>query len=285
MIVSQLKTLERADGSVVTYRDHPELRAAGRIQALLDWADTMMRAGRRAARSEEPLMFKALHACGCAVQKSRGEKGYARRTRTALEQLHQRIQEYLVGENLGLVYTMRKCTRIAGLDPDDLFSEGQWRLLQAVHHYDPWLGFRFSTYACTSILRGFASLSRKKQSESATIERFCSLAPVSQGSESETSKLDDQWLAEQIRDLVLGESAKLAAIEQFVIVRRLLHTPNTTPDTLQSIGATFRLSKERIRQIQLTALEKLRRALSDNEHRWLLADRVGSWRAAARDAG
>jgi len=262
----QLKTMQGTNGAAITYMDHPELHASSRIRQLLDAAETIMRSGNGAARTDESALFKALHACGYAIHKSRGENGYASRSKVALDELYQRTLEYLVSENIGLVYDMRKRARIADVDPDDLFSEGLWRLFQAVRRFDPWRGFRFSTYACTSILRGFVSLRRKKRCENDTLERLRNDSVIQEGVESGICELDNQWLAEQVRDLLLGGNAGLTPVERFVIVRRLLHPANTSPDTLQSIGEMFQLSKERIRQIQLTALEKLRLILGQDEY-------------------
>lgn len=259
----QLQSLQGLDGNVITYMDDTELHQPGRIRSLLDAAEAVMRSGSGAARADESALFKALHACGCAIAKSRGDAGFARRDKSALHELYQRILDYLVSENIGLVYDMRKRARISDVDPDDLFSEGLWRLFQAVRRFDPWRGFRFSTYACTSILRGFVSLRRKKRCETETLDRLKHDSIIQEGVESSIGEIDNQWLAEQVRDLLLGGNAGLSPIERFVIVRRLLQPANTSPDTLQSIGEMFRLSKERIRQIQLTALEKLRHILGD----------------------
>jgi RNA polymerase sigma-32 factor len=49
------------------------------------------------------------------------------------------------------------------------------------------------------------------------------------------------------------------------------------PTTLESLGARFRISKERVRQIESRALQKLRRALSEQE--------IGSGTAGADTAG
>jgi RNA polymerase sigma factor (sigma-70 family) len=256
----QLKMTKAADGTVIAYMEHPELNLPGRTKQLLAAAEEVLASGKNVARTHEATLFKALHAAGCAIHAAR--KSPAKRER--LCGFYQRILDYLVSENIGLVYDMRRRSRIADVDPDDLFSEGLWRLFQAVRRFDPWRGFRFSTYACTSILRGFVSLRRKKRCENETMDKIKRGVECTEEGIIEECNLDDNLLAEQIRDLLLGTNAALTPVERFVIARRLLHPQNTSPDTLQAIGEMFKLSKERIRQIQLTALEKLRHILGED---------------------
>ena len=55
--------------------------------------------------------------------------------------------------------------------------------------------------------------------------------------------------------------AALTPAERFIIERRFLQTDAPRPDTLASIGKVIQLSRERVRQIQMRALDKLRAAL------------------------
>jgi len=256
----QLKMTKAADGTVIAYMEHPELNLPGRIKQVLEAAEETLNSGKNVARTHEAALFKSLHACGCAIEAARKNP----KKREKLCAFYQRILDYLVSENIGLVYDMRRRARIADVDPDDLFSEGLWRLFQAVRRFDPWRGFRFSTYACTSILRGFVSLRRKKRCENETMDKIKRGIECTEEGLTEECNLDDNLLAEQIRDLLLGANAALTPVERFVVARRLLHPQNTSPDTLQAIGEMFNLSKERIRQIQLTALDKLRHILGDD---------------------
>ena len=257
-MTQEFKMLRGIDGAMITYLDHDELHVPGRIRKLLDGFQEVVGARGGAARTDEAALFKALHACGCAIDRCRGDNGYARRSRGQLYELYQRALQYLVNENIGLVYDMRKRARIADIDADELFSEGLWRLFQAVRRFDPWRGFRFSTYACTSILRGFVSLRRKKRCEAETLERLFHSTAVQEAVDPGSCELESRLLSEHVLDVLLGEEAGLTPIERFVVVRRLMQPAQAPPETLQAIGELFGLSKERIRQIQLTALGKLR---------------------------
>ncbi|RPI77756.1 MAG: RNA polymerase subunit sigma-70, partial [Planctomycetaceae bacterium] len=50
--------------------------------------------------------------------------------------------------------------------------------------------------------------------------------------------------------------------EQLVVALRFGLQPGTGPATLQVVADTLQVSKERVRQIELRAIEKLQRAVS-----------------------
>jgi len=72
---------------------------------------------------------------------------------------------------------------------------------------------------------------------------------------------NESLLADRLRLALKHNSADLSPTERFVIERRFLQPKAAKPDTLESLGRMVKLSKERVRQIQLEALGKLRAAL------------------------
>lgn len=260
-----MNTIEKMQGwpketsRIVEYVDHAELRQCGRMEVLLENAEALLDSQSPVTRDDEQVLFKAMHACGYALNHL--ERG---RTDRSLKALHRRILDELVNRNMGLIYDMRRRTRVAGVDRDDLMSEGLWTLYRAVVSFDPWRGFRFSTYACTSILRGFLMLTRRRQRQLEYINRLgeerMNLQTVMHDRDLETQlKLD------RLQSVLSDNRVGLSPMERFVIERRLLHDPGVKPETLESIGEMFDLSKERIRQIQMSAINKLRGALDSDE--------------------
>ncbi len=57
-----------------------------------------------------------------------------------------------VEENLGLVHTCAKRFKGRGIEYDDLYQAGCMGLVKAVQHFDPGLGYQFSTYAVPVII-------------------------------------------------------------------------------------------------------------------------------------
>ena len=106
-------------------------------------------------------IFAALHTCAYrATRRSRKEKisagerlRWANRWKT--------IRDHLVERNLGLAYSTLSRFRSDHRDWEDLRSEGLLALTRAVEGFNPWRGFRFSTYACHSIIRSFVHLTNK----------------------------------------------------------------------------------------------------------------------------
>lgn len=255
-------SLKKDATKAVEYVDHAELHRRGRVEILIENAEALMAEQAPVSRDDEQVLFKAMHACGYALDHLVRGRAAGRTART-LKNLHQRIQDELVNRNMGLIYDMRRRTRVAGVDTDDLMSEGLWTLYRAVVSFDPWRGFRFSTYACTSILRGFLMLTRRRQRQLEQINRLGEGRLTLQSVMADRD-LDTQRKLDRLQNMLSDNRAGLTPTERFVIERRLLHDPGVKPDTLESIGEMFELSKERIRQIQVSAIDKLRGALDSD---------------------
>ena len=102
---------------------------------------------------DEHALFTALHTC--AFQASRcaeGENG-AVVERDTWSGRWRGIREYIVEKNLGLIYSMFRRFNSPGQDEDDRLSEAMYGLCRAVERFNPWKGYRFSTYACNAIAR------------------------------------------------------------------------------------------------------------------------------------
>ena len=184
-------------------------------------------------------------------------------------------QNHLVEKNLGLVYGM--ANNVHGLvDKDVALSEGMARLSRAVELFDPWRGFKFSTYACRAIIKSLGRVRRKEA-------RRHSLFPASLDEglvreEAERTSGDSQVLAERLSLLVY--SGVLSSSEVEIIHARFPVKNGGKRRTFQDIGDKIGLSKERVRQLQNAALEKLREAfLEENPKRYRLGTNVVSYLA------
>ena len=176
-------------------------------------------------------------------------------------QSYQTTRDRLVNANLGLVFDLLGKNRFTNVEIEESRSEGLMALLRAVDTYNPWSGYRFSTYACNAILRAFSRLAlheSKRQTLRAT--RF------------ETHMEPDDWIEQQTEGdldlliermgIVLKEDrAELTDIEQKILQARFPLSTSSKRSTLKTVGARMNISKERVRQIQESALSKLRRAL------------------------
>ena len=173
------------------------------------------------------------------------------------------IREQIAETNLALVLAMAKRLRGTDLDFGDLISEGNMALLRSVDKFDCGRGFKFSTYACRAILKAFSRHGIKAMKYrqrfptefDPEFERSDHLATVRATSEQES--------AQEVRFVVESNRADLSDLERSVISQRFGFDGPFGPrnPTLEEVGETIGLTKERVRQIQNRALEKIKSAL------------------------
>lgn len=178
----------------------------------------------------------------------------------------ERIREQIAETNLALVLAMAKRTRMSEVDFADLVSEGNMALLRAVDKFDAGRGFKFSTYACRAILKAF---SRQGMKLSKYRQRFpTDFDPKLEKSNFlETKRADfEKDTASEVRTIVLANRAELSDVERTVLEHRFgLETGgHEKPMTLEQVGQIIGVTKERVRQIQNKAMEKIRVELESN---------------------
>lgn len=177
-------------------------------------------------------------------------------------------REVITQTNLALVLAMAKRTRMSEVDFGELVSEGNMALLRAIEKFDISRGFKFSTYACRAILKGFSRIAVKTS-------RYRQAFPAEYDPALEKSDFLETRRAESEKDAVeelqriMGENrAHLSDVEKTVLQARfaLNQMSDSSPMTLEEVGQVIGVTKERVRQIQNKALEKLRAAMEDGPH-------------------
>jgi RNA polymerase sigma factor (sigma-70 family) len=172
----------------------------------------------------------------------------------------------LARANLPLVLAMAKRTRLNGLDFNELVSEGNFALLRSVDKFDCARGFKFSTYACRAILKSFSRVAmRTSRYRGQFPAEFDPALEKSDFVDRKRNDLEGQCVAE-IRDILNHNRAALNDIERTVIRERFAIDATTLPakpKTLEQVGEIIGVTKERVRQIQNKALQKIRVLLED----------------------
>lgn len=177
---------------------------------------------------------------------------------------YEHAREYLVGTNLALVLAMAKRTRLGDVDFAEIVSEGNMALLRAVEKFNVDRGFKFSTYACRAILKGFSRTAMKAS-------KYRTRFPVEFEPELEKSDWSDQRrdaveddCIDELKAIVDRNLADLSTVEQTVIRRRFnWEQEEDSPLTLEEVGKIIGVTKERVRQIQNKALAKIRTVMED----------------------
>lgn len=174
------------------------------------------------------------------------------------------MREQIANTNLALVLAMAKRTRMSEVDFADLVSEGNMALLRAVDKFDCGRGFKFSTYACRAILKAF---SRQGMKLSKYRQRFpADFDPKLERSDyyERRRETHEEDCAEEVKTIVRENRASLTSIERTVIHHRFgIDVDEHTPLTLEQVGQIIGVTKERVRQIQNKALEKIRVELEE----------------------
>lgn len=182
--------------------------------------------------------------------------------------LARRYREQIAETNLALVLAMAKRVRMGESDFGDLISEGNMALMRSVDKFDCGRGFKFSTYACRAILKAFSRHGMK-------LAKYRSRFPSEFDPELEKSNHAEEMReqsaresAAEVRHIVESNRAELNDIERAVIVHRfgLEQAPDATQLTLEQVGQLIGVTKERVRQIQNRALEKIKLALEGVDH-------------------
>jgi len=180
------------------------------------------------------------------------------------------VRSQIAQANIPLVLAMAKRMRHCTVEFSELVGEGCMALLRSIDKFDCSRGFRFSTYACRSILKSFTRLAM-------STARYHRRFPVEFDPTLERSDFTEVCrentrisCMDHLRDILEGESTGrfiLSENEKQVLRARFgIHEGDvgTEPMTLEEVGRDMRISKARVRQIQEKAIKKLRAVLEDH---------------------
>lgn len=178
----------------------------------------------------------------------------------------EQIKKLIIESNLRLVASIAGKHMAVGGSMGDLVSEGNFSLMRAVEKFDYTRVYRFSTYATWAIAKDYA---RKIPEEARRPDK-----PVA----ADMSNIQQNMRIGDIVDFGAIERAhhsldeviknNLTEREQFIVRNHFALEPGPVkkkPKTLKQIGDFLNLSSERVRQIELGALQKLRQNLSPEE--------------------
>lgn len=168
------------------------------------------------------------------------------------------IKNLLIRSNLRLVVSIAKRYLKANAGFFELVSDGNISLIRAVEKFDYARGNKFSTYASWAILKNFA---RSVPAEHQRMDRFRTGNDevFAQSSEQRGSFFIDEHMNKTQRAVIREMMQELDGREQKVIACRFGLSEGEEPETLEQVGSRLGVTKERVRQIEVRTLEKLRR--------------------------
>jgi RNA polymerase primary sigma factor len=216
-------------------------------------------------KEQEYFLFRKMNFLKCVASKLRSEldvKAPLIALMDRIESLYEQsvaVKNKIVQSNLRLVVSIAK--RHSGGDSDfyALVSDGNMSLIRAVEKFDYGRGFKFSTYASWSLIKNFA---RSIPDEFKHRDRFRTSSDEvfsfqqDQRADNYSAELDQASRMDQIQKIL----HTLDQREQQIIVRRFGLDHRFEPLTLKEVGEELGITKERIRQLESRALDKLRMA-------------------------
>ncbi|MEM8945892.1 MAG: sigma-70 family RNA polymerase sigma factor [Planctomycetota bacterium] len=184
-----------------------------------------------------------------------------------IEQLYEQIvdtKNQIARCNLRLVVSIAKKRVTPDQNFFELVSDGNLSLLRAVEKFDYARGNKFSTYASWAIMKNFA---RTIPSEYRQRDRFRTshdeLFDMTQ--ENRANPTVEETIQQDRVSKINRVLERLDERERQIIVGRFGLDHSQEPRTLKEVGAQLGVTKERIRQIEARALNKLRLAAQEEK--------------------
>lgn len=213
--------------------------------------------------AEETALFRRMNFCKYSAELLRRELNPSRPSRKLVHEIEALLaqatadRDQIVQANLRLVISIAKKFATPTFSFEDLLSDGIASLLRAVEKFDFDRGFRFSTYATQAIRR---ALCRQMQTATRDSRRYVEtderLIADQREAVNESTMTVSRWeaLRGELRRLLL----RLDPRERSIIRRRFGLEQEADVQTLQSLAEELGVCKERVRQLEMRAISKLR---------------------------
>ena len=221
-------------------------------------------------KEEEVYYFRKMNYLKCrAAELQKGLDPVRPKTRDMdqIERLLQQageVKNFLIRSNLRLVVSIAKKHMKPNVSFFEMVSDGNMSLLRAIEKFDYTRGFKFSTYSSWAIMKNYA---RSIPAEYTQLDRFRTGTEeiFSQSSDRRTDGLANEAINHKQHEALMGILSQLPPRERDIIVSRYGLSEGAGPQTLEQVGTKLGVTKERIRQLEARALEKLRK-IAETEH-------------------
>ncbi len=170
------------------------------------------------------------------------------------------FRQRIIRANLRLVVSIAKKHVGWSTNFYEVISDGNMSLMRAAEKFDYARGNKFSTYATWAVMKNYARSIPEQHYQS---RRFVTgqeeaLESIADRSAQPASDSDRQ----RVREMIDAGLKELTSREQEVVRHHFGLVQEGQSFTLEQLGKRFGVTKERVRQIELRALARLREILS-----------------------
>jgi RNA polymerase primary sigma factor len=220
-------------------------------------------------REQEMHLFRKMNYLKYQAQEFRAKIDPARAKTSDLDEI-ERLQEealavknQVIRSNLRLVVSIAK--RHVGPSNNffELVSDGNMSLIRAVEKFDYSRGNKFSTYASWAIMKNFA---RTIPEENYRRDRFVTghEEMFEAAADNRADEHEYESALKRMQEAVKGMLGHLDERERKIIISRF-GLGGVSEQTLEQLGRELGITKERVRQIESRAQDKLRRIASEEK--------------------
>jgi RNA polymerase primary sigma factor len=215
------------------------------------------------SRAQEAHLFRKMNYLKYRAGRLRGALEPSRARAADLDQI-ERLQEealavknQIIRANLRLVVSIAKKRVGPSGNFFELVSDGNMSLIRAVEKFDFSRGFKFSTYASWAIMKNYArSIPEEKSHRDRYVTGHEEMFEVAADHRSDAHEVESNHRRNQ--EAVQGMLGRLNERERQILVRRF-GLGGASEQTLEQLGKELGITKERVRQIESRAQEKLRK--------------------------
>jgi len=220
-------------------------------------------------REQEMHLFRQMNYFKYRAQQLRSKVDPSRAKTADLDEI-ERLQEealavknQIIRANLRLVVSIAK--RHVGPSNNffELVSDGNMSLIRAVEKFDFSRGNKFSTYASWAIMKNFA---RTIPEENYRRDRFVTGHEEMFEAAADTRADEHEYESalKRMQEAVKGMLGRLDERERKIIISRF-GLGGASEQTLEQLGRELGITKERVRQIESRAQEKLRKIANEEK--------------------
>ena len=173
-------------------------------------------------------------------------------------------RDRIVESNLRLVFSVVKKFVNENNSFDDLLSDGIVALIRAVEKFDFDRGFRFSTYATQVLRRNSYRTVVTNQHDRQKVVGGLQDMDIEISDEDKTSAISEKrW--HELRSRLAVMLNELDRREKLIVRARFALGSHRKVHTLQALADRLGISKERVRQLERRAMDKLRAMAGDSQ--------------------